>query len=203
MITRKLLLGLLIIPFLSACGAGQTFGPTITPTHTPTHTSTSAPTATLTPTATFTPTATLTATPTPTPTAVRIQGKVYWTENDEIIENALVSLSTSGLEDSDPNYMSIDTLTDEKGLYIFDELEPGKYTLSVMLLPDKYEIRTSFPIDECNPRGLGKGNSKEGENLLSILKIGESHSQYIVLGFFVSAPTIEIIEKDLDIFCGE
>ena len=199
MITRKLLLGLLIIPFLSACGTAQVFGPTITPTHTPTHTSTSAPTATLTPTATFTPT----PTSTPTPTAVRIQGKVYWTENDEIIENALVSLSTSGLEDSDPNYMSIDTLTDEKGLYIFDELEPGEYTLSVILLPDRYEITTSFPIAECNPHGFGKGNSKEGENLLSILKVGENHSQYIVLGFLVSAPRIEIIEKDLDIFCGK
>ena len=72
----------LLIPFLSACGPGQLFGPTLTPTstNTSTPTLTPTPTFTLTPTLTSTPTITATITASSTPACLAASGK--WESNE-------------------------------------------------------------------------------------------------------------------------
>jgi hypothetical protein len=69
---------LVAIPLLSACGAGQAFGPTITPTATLTSTPTITPTLTRTPTPTLTLTPTVTLTSSPSPTSACLAQNGTW-----------------------------------------------------------------------------------------------------------------------------
>lgn len=185
----------------AAWTATPTSTSTFTPTPTPTNTNTPTATATSTPTNTSTPTPTPTITPTPTPVVGRIQGKVYWQENEGTIENALVELVNNALESEDPNYHVAETLTDENGEYVFDDLEPGEYGLNVTLNPDKYEIKTS-DLPQCTTQGVAFGSNKDGETLIALSgTTKDGDTIYAVIGFTVEMPTIAIIEKDLDIFC--
>lgn len=145
----------------------------------------------------FTPTPTLT----PMPVSGQIVGKVYWRETGATIQNAIVALNNSALEDEDPNYKIAETLTDENGRYVFDNLEPGEFGLMVILMPDKHEIKTS-DLPTCTTSGIAFDVGKNDE-LLFAMSVLYKNGQvaYIVGGFGVEMPTTSIIEMDLEIFC--
>ncbi|MBI5353018.1 MAG: hypothetical protein HZB50_10300 [Chloroflexi bacterium] len=82
---NTVILLVLSVSFLTACGPGQLFGPTLTPTptNTPTSTLTPTPTLTLVPTLTSTPTATATITASPMPACLATSGKWQSKETSE------------------------------------------------------------------------------------------------------------------------
>ena len=181
---------------LSACGPGQMFGPTVTPTLTSTLTPTFTPTATSTLTATATPTATSTLTTTPIPTVVKIQGKVYVAKTGATIDNALVTLVNNSLDSKDPNYKVGDILTDENGIYIFDNLESGKYALSVLYVPERSSMKLDCKIDLIS-EGI------DGDTIISMSDTSsEGWKFFLFTPWFIDAPTLGVIEKDLDIPCN-
>jgi hypothetical protein len=154
-----------------------------------------------TPRATSAPDAATSSTTAPSPVTGRIQGKVYWQETEATIENALVELFNMALDAKDPNSKVAEVLTDQSGRYVFDNLDPGEYGLTVSLIPDKYEIKTSS-LPQCQTQGIGSGVGKAGEELFSISGTRkDGYTMYMVGGFGVTMPAVAVVEKDLDIFC--
>jgi hypothetical protein len=114
----------LISLVLSACGSGPLFGPT--PTLTPTFT----PSATLTPVPTLTPTPSPapTATPTSAVAAGQMAGRVFWSSSNDPISDFTITL-----EGTD----KVEATTDADGKYSFQDLKPGKYSVSISWNLDK------------------------------------------------------------------
>lgn len=109
--------------------------PTTTPSSTPTAlpTDTPIPTDTPTPTPTTSHTPTITPTITPTATTGRIQGKVYRSDTNLAFAGVFVRYYS---EKSRQVYT--ETLTDEQGQYVIENLEPGGYNLYfIYYLPDE------------------------------------------------------------------
>jgi hypothetical protein len=198
---RTRIVFLLVVSLLGiGCGAGQRlFGPTPTPTFTIT------PTFTLTPT--LTPTATSTSTPTftPTPAFAQIEGRVYRLHDKERlpIEYAQVQLVDGSLQPEDPEYQLGEVFTDEDGGYMFDELGPGDYGLNIFLLPGRYDVKTAEGPFECKwSQDFIPVLNEDDELLLHFKdKARDGQPYFAIIGYRVEITKIEVIHKDLDIFC--
>jgi hypothetical protein len=106
---------------MSSCGPGQLFGPTVTPTPTTTPTTTPTP---IPPTSTPTP-----IPPSPTPTLVPNSIYGIITIEGKPIVNTTVYVN---LEKSTKSEKVSSTETDAEGNYIFTNLKPDTYQLSLL-----------------------------------------------------------------------
>lgn len=198
---RATLVFLLVASLLGiSCGAGQRlFGPTPTPTFTIT------PTFTLTPTLTPTPTSSATPTFTPTPAFAQIEGQVVQMHKEESlpIENAQVQLVDESVDRDDPEYRLGEVFTDEDGRYTFDRLEPGEYGLNVYILPTRYDVKTASGPFKCRlSQPIMPVVNSENELVIYFDdKTDTGQPYFAAIGFQVEITEIEVIHKDLEIYC--
>jgi hypothetical protein len=168
---------LLISLILSSCGQGQLFPPSSTSTPLP-------------------------PTVTPTPTVGRIEGRVFRSDTDLGVANAVVTLNNADLPAEDPSRQVGEILSDEQGNYVFDNLKIGKYSISVTLYPNKYNMQPPLPCDP--PMGMYFFVA-EGEEETMFALSGQNDEGEILLkiaAFSVDMPTIAVVHKDLDLYCG-
>jgi hypothetical protein len=132
----------------------------------------------------------------------RIEGRVYRSDTNSGIANAVVTLNNADLPAEDPSRQIGETLSDEEGNYFFEDLEIGKYSISVTLFPNKYNMQPPLPCDP--PIGLFFFVT-EGEEETMFALSGQNDEGEILMtiaAFSVDMPTIAIVHKDLNLYCG-
>ena len=199
---------------LTITAATDTVTPTFTPTPTPTPTQTPTATPTLTPTQTPAPTPTLTDTPTPTPTDTptpaptdtpkpsptpstgSIEGKVFSSDTDVPIPNAIVSLKNPEKAPEDPGYTVGEMKTGKDGRYTFAQLKPGEYLLGVLL---PLESRAQSPC--ATPFGV-QFYQFDDQLLTAILgRLDDGELILIVEALTVNVDAGEGAQQDIDLDC--
>ncbi len=169
---------------LSACGAGQIFGPTFTPTPTLTLT----PTFTPNPTLTATPTLTLTSTLTPESLLGQLGGRVFLSSDNEPISDFTITLEGS---------KELESTTDVNGEYSFADLEPGVYSVSISWNLDK-----GGNPPPCQQFQIGLPSTMSGTalNLTAVNDVGERI--IISVGLEVEIKAGSVITADFPVECN-
>lgn len=170
------LLGLAIL----ACGPAQLLGPTSTPI--PTETPTATPSPTHTPTPTFTPTPAFTA----TPAASGMEGKVFWSPSGNPIMDFTLTLEAAN---------TYEATTDADGAYVFEDLEPGTYSISIA-----WNMSKSFELG-CNQFSINIPDPIEGTALSFTGSNDRGENIFISVGLEITVEPNSLIAADFEVEC--
>ena len=141
------------------------------------------------------PTLVPTTTSVPVPTT-GIMGRVFRSDTDNSISLAVVELK---VPISDEKFETIAELTtDEAGHYSFNDIEPGKYSINVLM---EYENADDVP---CGLEDMRLMNIKPTiDGWVSMVGHRESSNLYtvIVIGPGFDLQTNDILQIDVDVAC--
>jgi hypothetical protein len=117
------------------------------------------------------------------------KGRVFRSDTGQPIPNAVLILLDQ--EKTDTEDKSVDTKTDSSGQFVFENVIPGRYTIS---------IRAWYDNENDAPCQLLAGKLKEKGSVAVLMRDGERYVvQVFVEGFKVKAK--KTITKDFDLVC--
>jgi hypothetical protein len=171
---------LLLSLVISSCAPGQIFGPTITPTITPTLT----PTNTITPTITPTSTSTIVPTNTPLPLPGTIHGKISIPKiNAPWVTEVELYTATEELGD-----LVTKVRTDGKGIYLLENIKPGKYRVVVWLIKNEQNL---------NPYSKAICEISNGDSSWQVhIDTKTGNGWFTIVNEYFYSPILEIISSD-------
>jgi hypothetical protein len=122
-------------------------------------------------------------------TATSFKGKVYHSDTKQPVAQAVILLLDEKKSDKQDN--SVQAKTDENGMFAFDKVAAGRYTIS---------IRAWYTHQEDAPCQLLAGKTQDKDSTVVVMKDGDRFvEQIFIKGFSVKAG--KPINKDFDLVC--
>ena len=109
--------------------------------------------------------------PTSTPVVTGIQGRVYYADSNEPIQDVRILLNDPGLGgEKDPNLTTSETTTDAEGNYSFMNIAPGRYVISIQLVTKTAVSSIDFTENISDMLSSFQGMSQDGSSTMTMVE---------------------------------
>jgi uncharacterized protein YgiM (DUF1202 family) len=130
----------------------------------------------------------------------KLNGRVFRSNTNEPIPNAIIELNDTALDSVNPAYKVAETTSDQQGFYAFDTVRPGDYVLEVTM---ELERKSDGPCPVST--GLFFYRDADLNDLLFVLIGQESDGDSVLItgGFGIRVNANELVQRDLDLYCSK